>query len=83
MSFMEVEKKDENQRVSSRRGNLVYWGRQKKKMVTERKISVLVSEARIANLETLTRENLFKVNLFSSWKKNSDKPKIFKGVTFD
>lgn len=65
---MEVEKKDENQRVSSRRGNLVYWGRQKK-MVTERKISVLVSEARIANLETLTRENLFKVNLFSSWKK--------------
>ena len=38
----------------------------KKKMVTERKISVLVSEARIANLETLTRENLFKVNLFSS-----------------
>lgn len=38
----------------------------KKKMVTERKISVLVSEARIANLETLTRENLFKVTLFSS-----------------
>ena len=40
--------------------------KKKKKMVTERKISVLVSEARIANLETLTRENLFKVNLFSS-----------------
>lgn len=73
---MEVEKKDENQRVSSRRGNLVYWGRQKKKMVTERKISVLVSEARIANLETLTRENVKMkiVTLFSSWKKNSDEP---------
>ena len=40
--------------------------KKKKKMVTERKISVLVSEARIANLETLTRENLFKVTLFSS-----------------